>query len=187
MLVVGASMGGLHALQVLLSGLPETFPLTVAVVQHRHRTSDNSLGSLLQKSSKLPVSDAEDKEEILAGHVYLAPPDYHLMVNGNRFALSVEDPVNYSRPSIDVLFETAADTYGERLIGVIMTGANRDGACGLRRVQERGGLALVQDPKDAEAPAMPEAAIQEANVDRILPLAKIAPFIVRRTVGGIET
>jgi len=179
-LVIGTSRGGFDALKTLLSGLPENFSLPVAIVQHRHRTSDSQLASYIQKRSNLPVADADDKEQIRPGHVYLAPADYHLMIEKNHFVLSVDDPVHYSRPSIDVLFESATDSYRERVIGVILTGANRDGATGLRKIKENGGMALVQDPDEAEAPEMPRAAIAETNVDRVLPLSKIAPFILRR-------
>lgn len=178
--VIGTSRGGFDALQTLLSGLPEDFSLPVAIVQHRHRTSDIGLASYIRKRSNLPVTDADDKENIKPGHVYIAPADYHLMIENRHFVLSVDDLVHYSRPSIDVLFESAADAYREKVIGVILTGANRDGATGLRKIKENGGMALVQDPDEAEAPEMPRAAIAETNVDRVLPLSKIAPFILRR-------
>ncbi|HXI11495.1 MAG TPA: chemotaxis protein CheB [Thermoanaerobaculia bacterium] len=180
MLVIGTSLGGLNALQTILSGIPATFSLPIVVVQHRHKTSDHVLASALQRTSALPIRDADDKEKVVPGRVFLAPADYHLMVAAGRFVLSVDEPVHFSRPSIDVLFESAADEYDDRVIGLLLTGANRDGASGLRKIKENGGVALVQDPETAEAPAMPRAGIEETNVDRILPLSKIAPFIVRR-------
>ncbi len=188
MVVVGTSMGGLHALQVLLPGLPKRFPLPVAIAQHRHWDSDDSLCLFLQQYCALPLSEPEDKDAIAPGHVYLAPPDYHLLVDVGHFALSTEAPVCHARPSINVLFETAADAYGEKVIGVILTGASDDGSEGIVSIKERGGLAIVQEPTTAESPTMPKAAIaalQQHHISNvpfssywILPLHDIAPFIV---------
>ena len=124
--------------------------------------------------------DADDKQWIKPKTVYLAPADYHLLVEKGEFSLSVDEAVSHSRPSIDVLFESAADAYGPSLIGVILTGANNDGASGVRRIKSRGGLVVAQDPKTAEAPSMPEAAIATGAVDQILPLDQIGPFLVER-------
>ena len=124
--------------------------------------------------------DADDKQWIKPGTVYFAPADYHLLVEKGEFSLSVDEAVHHSRPSIDVLFESAADAYGAALIGVILTGANDDGAAGARRIKSRGGLVVAQDPKTAEAPAMPAAAIAAGAVDQILPLDQIGPFLVER-------
>ncbi|MEP0871121.1 chemotaxis protein CheB [Trichocoleus desertorum AS-A10] len=179
LVVVGTSLGGLSALELLLKKLPVTFPAAIAIVQHRHKDSDTSLSQFLQSCSVLPLKDAEDKEAIVPGQVYLAPADYHLLVEDvGRFALSTEMPVSYARPSIDVLFESAADAYGARGIGVILTGSGRDGAQGLARIKARGGLAIVQDPKTSESRMMPEAAIATTAVDWILPLADIAPRLI---------
>lgn len=175
--VVGTSLGGLAALEILLSGLPAEFPLPVAIVQHRGMDSDETLMLLLQVHCALPVSEPDDKDPIEPGRIYLAPPGYHLLVDRGSFALSMDAKVCYARPSIDVLFESAAEAYKERVIGVVLTGASRDGSEGLARIKERGGLAVVQDPKGAEAPTMPEAAIAKVKVDRILPLPEIAPFL----------
>lgn len=179
MVVIGTSLGGLRALQVLLAGLPKDFPLPVAIAQHRHKNSDETLSLFLQQHCVLPVTEAEDKEAILPGRVYLAPADYHLLVEGDRFALSTEAPVCYARPSIDVLFESAADSYGEKAIGAILTGASSDGSQGLLQIKRRGGLAVVQEPTTAEAKTMPNAAIAAVAVDWIVPLGEIAPLIVK--------
>lgn len=175
--VVGTSLGGLSALEILLGRLPKEFPLPIAVVQHRGVGSDETLTILLQVHCALPVLEPEDKEPIEGGRVYIAPPDYHLLVDRGSFALSTEAKVCYARPSIDVMFESAAESYRSGVIGVVLTGASRDGSMGLARIKERGGLAVVQDPKEAEAPAMPEAAIARVKADRVLPLPKIASFL----------
>ena len=187
--VIGTSLGGLHALQVLLPGLPKNFPLSVVIVQHRHKDSDDSLSVFLQQYCSLPLTEAEDKEAIAPGRVYLAPPDYHLLVEVGHFALSTEAPVKQARPSIDVLFESAADAYGGRVIGVILTGASNDGSQGLLRIKSQGGLAIVEEPTTAESPTMPKAALATLQQHPlspdaafasywILPLRDIAPFIV---------
>jgi two-component system chemotaxis response regulator CheB len=175
--VIGASYGGLSALQVLLSDLSPEFPLPVVVVQHRKRDGDHGLCEYLRKRSRLPLDEPNDKETVEPGRVYLAPRDYHLLIEKSIFALSTESPLRFARPSIDVLFESAADIYHERIIGVILTGANRDGARGLARIKSFGGLAVVQDPQTAESRVMPEAAIAAAPVDRILPLTAIGDFL----------
>jgi len=185
LIVIGTSFGGLHALQVLLKVLPKSFPVPVAIVQHRHKGSDEILRASLQDYSHLIVKETQDKEEILPGYVYLAPANYHLLVEGEGiapypyFALSTDDPVTYARPSIDVLFDTAADVYGEKVIGVLLTGANHDGVRGLTRIKARGGKTLVEDPSTAFCPIMPEAAITAGVVDKILPLVNIADFLVK--------
>jgi two-component system chemotaxis response regulator CheB len=181
LIVMGTSHGGLHALSTVIGGLPGDFPLPIAVVQHRSRDSDGIMATLLTDRSKLRVREVEDKEPIEPGWVYIAPPDYHLLVDGDVFALSTEEPVAYSRPSIDVLFESAAEAYGDRLVGVVLTGANADGARGLKRIKEFGGYAVVQDPLTAESPPMPRAAIAAAPVDKVVPLEGIAPFLVQLT------
>jgi two-component system chemotaxis response regulator CheB len=175
--VVGTSTGGLKALQVLLSGLPAESPWPMVIVQHRGKDSEIGLCEFLNQYSSLPVTEPEDKEPMLAGHVYLAPRDYHLLIEDRSFALSTQPPVAFARPSIDLLFESAADEYEERVIGVILTGANHDGARGLAAIKARGGLALVEDPAFAECREMPEAAIARSKVDFILPLEAIAPCL----------
>ncbi|MDT4897362.1 MAG: two-component system, chemotaxis family, protein-glutamate methylesterase/glutaminase [Acidobacteriota bacterium] len=178
--VIGASYGGLSALQMLLADLSPEFPLPLVIVQHRRKDADDGLCEYLRKRSRLPLIEPNDKEKLEPGHVYLAPRDYHLLIEKSIFALSTESPVAFARPSIDVLFESAAAIYHERVIGVILTGANSDGARGLAKIKAFGGLTVVQDPKSAESPAMPEAAIQMTAVDCILPLPQIAPFLNER-------
>jgi two-component system chemotaxis response regulator CheB len=178
LVVIGCSMGGMHALQKIFETLPEDFPLPIAVVQHRYRTSNESLPSFLRQHSRLNVVDSVDKEWIRPGTVYLAPANYHLLVERGELSLSVDEVVAYSRPSIDVLFESAADAYASGVIGVILTGANSDGARGCATIKKRGGFVIAQDPKTAESPSMPQAAIDATRVDRILPLNRIGPFLV---------
>lgn len=175
--VVGASTGGAQALAALLSGLPHDFAAPVVVALHRGRDSADTLTEFLQRSSALRIQEAQDKEPLAPGIVYLAPPDYHLLVEKDNLALSTEARVHWARPSIDVLFESAADIWAEQTIGVILTGANADGAQGLARIKKSGGLAVVQDPAEALYRAMPDAAIAACRVDRTLPLAEIAPLL----------
>jgi len=176
--VIGTSMGGLSALQVVLGGLNSTFPVAIAVVQHRHKESGSTLSQFLHRQIKLPIKEAEDKDPLCPGQIYLAPSDYHLLVEPGYFSLSTDEPVSYARPSIDVLFESAADTYRDRTIGVILTGANQDGAQGLARIKAAGGVVIVQEPASAENNVMPQAAIDAAAIDRILPLTEIAAYLM---------
>lgn len=177
LVVIGASLGGLPAIRTVLGAFPPQFPGSIVVVQHRDKDADGTLRDLLQKASAMPVREVEDKEPIAAGTIYLAPPNYHLLVEPGHFALSTEASVSYARPSIDVLFESAAEAYGDRVIGIILTGANQDGAAGLAVLKQRGGLAVVQSPISAEARSMPDAALAAVAVDRILPLEAIGPFV----------
>ena len=140
---------------------------------------ETGLCEFLARSSRLPVSEPEDKEPLLPGRVYLAPRDYHLLIQSGSFALSIDPPVGFARPSIDVLFESAADEYRERAVGVILTGANHDGARGLAKIKEHGGLTLVEDPTTAACREMPDAAINLTKVDQILPLAELAASLHR--------
>jgi two-component system chemotaxis response regulator CheB len=176
--VVGASWGGLHAIVEIVAGLPGDFATPVAVVQHRSRESDHLLGELLQDRTALCVREVDDKEPIQPGHVYVAPPDYHMLVDGPYFSLTVDAPVRYSRPSIDVTFTSAADSYGDRVIGVVLTGANEDGAAGLQRIAARGGYPIVQEPSSAEIRTMPVAATRAVPGAEVLPLEEIAPRLV---------
>ena len=162
--VVGTSIGGLKALQTLLSGLPDGFPVPVVIVQHRAKDSEIGLCDFLSRSSRLAISEPEDKEAIVRGRAYLAPRDYHLLVEGSNFALSTDPPIGFARPSIDVLFESVADEYNDRTIGVVLTGANRDGARGLAAIKLRRGLTLVEDPAFAACREMPDAAIAACGV-----------------------
>ncbi len=175
-IVVGTSYGGLAALQTMLPALAPDFRMPVVIVQHRGKDSDN-LCEFLQRHSALPLSEPNDKEAIAPGRVYLAPRDYHLLIERDGFALSTEAPVAYARPSVNVLFESAADVYQEHVVGVVLTGTNTDGARGLAKIKSYGGLCVVEDPASAESRGMPAAAIAATPVDAILPLARIAPFL----------
>jgi two-component system chemotaxis response regulator CheB len=177
-LVIGVSAGSLPALETILCQLPGNYSLAVMIVQHRHKQSDDYIYRYLNELCALEVHEAEEKSPIKAGHVYVAPPDYHLQVEADlSLSLSVDLPVNYSRPSIDILFETAAEVYRHRLVAVILTGANKDGSKGLAKVRKFGGLAIVQDPKTATAAKMPETAIKVAGADYILILEDIGHFL----------
>jgi len=177
--VVGTSWGGLNALRELVGGLPADFRIPVVLVQHRHRQSDHLLSTFLQERTRLPVAEVEDKMPVEPGSIFVAPADYHLLIDRGVFALSTDPPVRYSRPSIDVTFYSAADSYAAATVGVVLTGANSDGSRGLRRIFDRGGLALIQDPATAESPTMPAAAM------RCVPGATVQPIkgIVATLVG----
>ena len=175
--VIGASLGGLKALEVVLGALPKSFSLPIAVVQHRRQDSEERLVALLTKHVAIPVCEPDDKDELAPGRVYVAPSDYHLLVEAEGFGLSTDAPVCHARPSIDVLFESAASAYGNRTVGVILTGANQDGAEGATRIKERGGVMVVQDPKTAESAAMPRAVLEATDADHVLPLTEIGPFL----------
>lgn len=176
--VIGASAGALEALSALLPPLGAQFPLPIIVVVHLPADRPSMLADLLARKCRLRVREAEDKEPLVGGTVYVAPPDYHLLIEADgAIALSSDEPVLFSRPSIDVLFETAADAFGPDLVAIVLSGANSDGAQGLRAVRAAGGTALVQDPKTAFATAMPEAAIGAAPDARILSLAEITAFL----------
>jgi len=176
--VIGASAGALEALFAILPMLPASYPLAVLVVVHVPAGKPSLLPSLLQAKCKLTVVEAEDKMPIRPGTIYFAPPDYHLLVETDlRIALSGEEEVQFSRPSIDVLFETAADAYGQTLIGVVLTGANSDGALGLKAIVAAGGDALVQQPQTAYASAMPQAAHKSCPHAPLLTLADIGTYL----------
>ena len=175
--VVGTSWGGLAALRQLVAALPEDLPMPVVLIQHRHKLSDSALPTLLQDKTPLRVCEVEDKAPIEPGAVYVAPADYHLLIERGYFTLSVEEPIRYSRPSIDLTFSTAADVYGAKTIGAVLTGANADGAEGLRRIAERGGLALVQEPVTAESPTMPSAALKAVPASRVMTLEAMGQLI----------
>ena len=176
--VIGVSAGGLEVLGMLLPLLPAGFPLPVIVVQHLHPLQDRSFLEILGRSCALVVKEAEEKEKAVPGVIYFAPPNYHLLIELDAtFSLSVDEKVNYSRPSIDVLFETAAEAFGPGLIGIILTGAGKDGAAGLGRTKENGGLTIVQDPATAQFPIMPMAAMEETEVDHVMNIEEIARFL----------
>src|SRR5450830_466422 len=176
-IVIGASAGGVEALSLLLPSLPAQAP-AVLVVLHLPRDRPSLLVNLFAPKCAMHVCEAQDKEPILPGTIYFAPPDYHLLVDdGPQVALSADEPVNFSRPAIDVLFETAADYYRERLLGIVLTGGNHDGAAGLQAIRATGGTSLVQQPDDAQSSYMPEQAIKLGAVDGILPLHEMAALL----------
>lgn len=177
LVAVGVSAGGLDAVCTLLGGLPADLGMAVVVVQHRSRESD-ALCEVWQGCTALRVNDAMDKTPIEAGNVYVAPPDYHVLVERGHLSLSLDAPELYSRPSIDVALESAADAYGARAVGVVLTGANHDGARGLRAIVDRGGYAIVQDPATAEVALMPAAALRAVPEAEVLPLSHIAERLV---------
>lgn len=179
-IVMGVSAGGTEALRQLLPIFPADYPFPLIVVQHLHPLQDDFLAQHYDSLSALSVKEAEEKEPIQTGFIYIAPPNYHLLIEDDRtFSLSIDPRVNFARPSIDVLFESAADVYGARLIGVILTGANQDGADGLRLIQKRGGMAIVQDPTTAMAPTMPQAAIGATHKPQVLSLTRIGSFLLQ--------
>ena len=178
LVAIGCSMGGMHAMQTIFASLPREFAVPIVAVQHRYKTSNESLPAYFRRNCDLDVVDASDKQWVKPGTVYLAPADYHLLVDRGELSLSVDAKVGYSRPSIDILFESAADAYRDALVAVVLTGANDDGARGAKHVKLRGGFVVVQDPRTAESPAMPQAAIDAVRVDRILPLERIGPFLI---------
>ena len=179
--VIGASWGGLAALTRLISDLPGDFGVPVAIVQHRSRHADNLLAGLLQDITLLTVVDVEDKEPLAPGGIYIAPANYHMLVDNGHLSLTTDPLVRFSRPSIDVTFMSAADTYLGSTIGVVLTGANDDGARGLRHIVDRGGQAIVQDPATAESPVMPHAAQRAVPEAKVIPLTGIAESLVRMT------
>jgi two-component system chemotaxis response regulator CheB len=176
--VIGVSTGGMAALNTILPELPRDFPLSVIIVQHAHPNTDDFLARYLDERCCVTVKEADEKERILPGVIYLAPPNYHLLVEHDKtLSLSTEMPVNFARPSIDVLFETAAEAYRETVVGVILTGANHDGSRGLLAIKRAGGLTVVQDPETAEAMAMPLSAMDTVAPDHIVPLKAIGSFL----------
>ena len=176
--VIGASAGGVQALLQILPALPASYRLPVLIVVHVPPDRDNALVSLFQTRCQIEVREAEDKEPVLPGVVYFAPSDYHLLVEKDgTLSLSSDELVNHSRPSIDVLLESAADAFGNELVGVILTGANDDGARGLQAVVEAGGVAIVEDPAEAYASAMPAASLRASPSAKAMKVAAIASYV----------
>ena len=183
LVVIGCSLGGLEAIQGLLAALPPTMP-AMAIVQHRLAGDEDRLTRLLRTHSRMPVIEPDDKTPITPGHVYIAPADYHLLIETGSFALTVDPPIKFARPSIDILFETAARAYGPRVIGVVLTGASDDGADGAKVLRDRGGLLIVQDPKTAMSPIAPKAALERAGADKVRSLAEIPATLA--TLCGVR-
>ena len=175
--VIGTSWGGLAALRGLVGKLPRSLRLPIAIVQHRHRDSEALLARFLQEQTPLRVCEIEDKALVEPGRVFVAPANYHVLVEQGYFSLSTEAPVRYSRPSIDVALTSAADAYGHRAVGIVLTGSNADGAEGLRRIADAGGMAIVQDPETAEVPTMPRAALRRVPTARVFSLDRMASFL----------
>lgn len=177
-IVIGASAGGVEALGLILPSLPAKFRPAVLIVLHLPRERPSLLVEIYEKRCALPIREADDKEPIEPGTIYFAPPDYHMLVERNRqIALSTEEPVHFSRPSVDVLFESAADAFGSRLLGVILTGANEDGASGLHAIHRAGGVTVVQQPDSAKVPLMVVSALQRNPADFVLSLPEIAELL----------
>ena len=180
-IAIGCSMGGAKALQTILSKLSPDFPLPIVITQHISPSKNSFLAEVLQRSCVLTVKDAENGDFIKKGYVYLAPSDYHLVIEENAtITISSEEPKSYARPSIDIMFESVANAYGEDAIGVVLTGANADGAEGLDAIRKAGGWALIEDPKTANTGFMPNAALCKAGADCVLPLKKIADALIDR-------
>ena len=176
-IAIGASWGGVHAVGVVLRGLPEELPVPIVIAQHRRDDGPSRLAETLGRRSAFVVVEACDKDVLQPGRAYLAPAGYHLLVERGSVSLSTDDYVRFSRPSIDVLFESVANAYGEDAVGVILTGASDDGAEGLARIHAVGGVTIVQEPSSAERRTMPDAALATGRAHRVLQLDEIAPFL----------
>jgi two-component system chemotaxis response regulator CheB len=184
-IVIGASSGGIEALSLLLPALPAASRVSVFIVLHIPRDRPSRLTAVFTPKCALPVREAQDKEPVQPGTVYFAPSNYHLLVDrGPQLALSADDPVHHSRPSVDVLFESAADVYAQRLLGIILTGANQDGAAGLAYVQDRGGIGVVQAPETAYAPQMLLSALKLRPASQVLSLEGIADLLATFRTGS---
>ena len=182
-IVIGASAGGQRAMSQILKALPIDFPAIVLFVQHQAKDTGEALIEALQPASRLKVKNAEDKDEMVKGTVYVSPPGYHMLIETDAtISLSVDMKEHYSRPSIDVLFETASSHFKDKLIGVLLTGANDDGAAGIASIKRHCGMTIVQNPTDAEFGEMPSSALKKSAVDKVLDLVDIGPFIVSQIV-----
>ncbi|WP_054693253.1 chemotaxis protein CheB [Geotalea toluenoxydans] len=178
--VMGVSTGGVQALKRVLGGLAADFPLPILIVQHMSPASGDGLAKLLDQLCLLRIKEADEEEVMQGGCAYLAPPNYHLLVESNgSLSLSAEKPVNFARPSVDVLFESAAAAFGPAVIGIILTGAGYDGGRGLLRIKEQGGMAIVQDPADADASSMPEHALSLVTADHVARLTELPGLLTR--------
>lgn len=177
--VMGASLGALDVLRALLPKLPADFPAALIIALHREKEESGNLMPVLNADCILPTGFPLDKEQILSGHVYVAPPNYHMLVESDHFAYSLDPPEDYARPSIDMLFESAAEAYGSRVIGIVLTGMRQDGARGLAAIKSHGGVTIVQSPEEALAPEMPLAALAAVPQARKLTLKEIGEFLAR--------
>jgi len=176
--VIGASSGGLAALQNICRNLDIAFSKPIIIVQHIHAHSDGFMAWHLNSISSLQAKEAEDKEKLENGVIYIAPANYHIMIDEQDIiSLTTDERVNYSRPSIDVLFESAADVYHDKLVGIILTGANGDGTAGMSAIKQQGGITVIQDLQTAEVRTMPESVLRQVQVDQVLTLEKISEFL----------
>ena len=179
-IVIGVSSGGMKALKFLSSSLPIHFGIPIIIVQHLSAQSDSHWIHLLNEKSQLNVKEADEKEKITKGYIYIAPPNYHLMIEKDQtFSLTIDERVNFARPSIDVLFESAAEVFKNKLIGIVLTGSNSDGTNGIIRIKKYGGLAIIQDPTTAESEYMPKSAIAAIIPDHVLSLEKIIELLLK--------
>ncbi len=186
--VIGASWGGLRALERVLGKLPADFPTPIVIAQHRDVDAEEDLlAHLLNRYTGLCIEDADDKRALEPGTVLLSPPGYHVLIADGCVDLSVDAPVQFARPSIDVLFESAADEYGARTLGVLLTGANSDGAAGLAEIARRGGRTVVQDPDDAERREMPQAALDVMTPDHVVGIDEVAPLLERLCLPEVRS
>ncbi|MGE5519429.1 MAG: chemotaxis protein CheB [Candidatus Dadabacteria bacterium] len=177
LLAIGGSAGSLEVILDILPGIPTNFPLAILIVLHR-RNTESVLTALLSDKTPLPVKEIEEKEPIYPGTIYIAPGDYHVLIEHNKsFSLDYSEKVNFSRPSIDVAFETAAEVYADKLIGLLLSGANADGTEGLRAIKERGGLTIVQNPENASVSYMPQQAIDAVTIDKVLDVQHIIQLL----------
>lgn len=180
---IGASAGGFRALQTVLAPIPASFPASILVVQHLDPHHKSIMGDLLSRKTKLRVKQAQHGEVLLPGFVYIAPPDEHLLVGPGKVQLAHSQLVHFSRPSIDLLFESVAGTYGSRSIAVVLSGSNRDGAAGIRTVHEAGGITVAEQPEHAEFKTMPQAAVDTGYVDRVVELAQMGSLLTDLCLG----
>lgn len=178
LVVVGVSAGGLNALKILFSSIDDLFVLPIIIVQHMHPESDDYLANYLSEFSALTFKEADEKEKIKKGTVYIAPANYHLMIDEDEtLALTTDHKVNFCRPAIDILFESAVEVYGKKVIGIILTGANSDGALGMKKIKEAGGLTIIQDPQEAHVDTMPSSVKKIIEVDHSIPLKEIGKLL----------
>jgi len=181
-IVIGVSSGGMTALKFIFSALPAVFSIPIIIVQHISAHSDNEWIELLNGKSHLTIKEADEKEKIEIGNVYIAPANYHLLIESDKtFSLTIDERVNFARPSIDVLFESAAEAYKNKLIGIVLTGSNNDGTKGIKRIKELGGMVVIQDPETSESSTMPASAIAAIQPDYILSLEKIVQLLIKLT------
>ena len=179
-IVIGVSSGGMNALKIISSSLPVHFNLPIIIVQHLSAHSDSHWIKLLNEKSRLNVKEADEKEKIEKGNIYIAPPNYHLLIEKDKtFSLTIDERVNFARPSIDVLFESAAEAYKNKLIGIVLTGSNSDGTKGIKRIKDCGGLAIIQDPNTADSEYMPKSAIAAIKPDYIVSLEEIVELLIK--------